>query len=649
MCGFAGVYSPKGHLQDSFIEILQSAGSAIRHRGPDDSGVWIDKNSGVGLVHRRLSIQDLSPAGAQPMVSPSGRYVIVFNGEIYNFTSLRDAFIKNGTIFSGHSDTETMLVAFDTWGVEPALDTFSGMFSFVLFDRQENLLVLARDRMGEKPLYYGWAGDYFVFASELKALSAFPFWQGDINRDALTLLLRHNFIPAPHSIYQNIYKLPQSTTVTINLDRIERGQLPQPVNYWDLKQYFRSDNPVPDNMNEAGSLLDAHLRDVIGEQMISDVPLGAFLSGGVDSSTVVAIMQQLSSVKVKTFSIGFDEQTFNEAEYAKAVANHLGTDHTELYVTAKDALAVIPNLPTIYDEPFADSSQIPTYLVAQLARKHVTVALSGDGGDELFCGYDRYFSTWREWEKHLSGGSGISALLFKSLGENFPRGLSKLIKHFMPSQRHLSEDEIAEKISRKLILMNASSCHEFYRQGISYWNNPEVLVHGAREPAYSMHDNAPVEVGSEICKQFMWQDLNCYLPDDILTKVDRAAMACSLETRIPLLDRRIVEFALQLPLGLNIKQGQGKQVLRNVLYRYVPRDLIEREKKGFAVPVGAWLRSELNDWAEALLEPARLDRDGFWDTALVRRKWQDHCNGRGDHSFSLWSVLMFQSWLEGRR
>ncbi len=646
MCGYAGIYSYRDRLPDNVNSLLCAAGDAIQHRGPDDSGVWTDKSVGVGLVHRRLAIQDLTASGSQPMSSPSGRYVMAFNGEIYNFQSLKHELLAKGFSFKGHSDTEVMLVTFEAWGVQKALDMFCGMFSFAVIDRKERRLILARDRMGEKPLYYGWVGNHFIFASELKALEVFPFWSGEINRDALTLLLRHNYIPSPHSIYKNIKKLLPATYIQIDLVDGNAGSQPIPESYWRLEKFYGASEARVTTRPSAADRLDILLREVIGEQLISDVPLGAFLSGGVDSSAIVAIMQQISSSRVKTFSIGFDEQEYNEAEYAKAVAVHLGTEHTELYITARDSLDVIPKLPILYDEPFADSSQIPTYLVAEMTRREVTVALSGDGGDELFCGYDRYFSTARAWDRQPRVKNKVIDNVLGYGTECFPFGMSGLVKLFVPSQRHLSLDEITEKLYRKYILAKTNTLTDFYRENISYWVEPEQLVIGSKEPDYSMNEDAPISLHDNQLKQLMWHDLRCYLPDDILVKVDRAAMACSLETRIPLLDRRIVEFSLQLPINLNVEGGTGKQVLRDVLYRYVPRALIEREKQGFAVPVGKWMRAELREWADSLLDESRLREEGFWHAGLVRRKWQDHCAGRGDHSFSLWGVLMFQAWKE---
>lgn len=645
MCGLAGIYSPPFFQIENYKKFLNNVGDTLFHRGPDDSGIWLDSHVGIGFVHRRLSIQDLSPLGKQPMVSNSGRYVVVFNGEIYNFKNISGELEKTGYTFKGHSDTEVMLAAFETYGVLKSLKLFSGMFAFAVYDRDTRKLTLARDRMGEKPLYYGWVNGNFVFASELKALQAFPFWNVEINRDALSLLVRHNFIPAPWSIFRGIYKLLPATSITFNLLKNKENDLPSPVKYWELSSQFNHSTHTPISLNDATKQLDQLLRDVINEQMISDVPLGTFLSGGIDSSTVAAIMQQESSIPVKTFSIGFEDKKYNEAIYAKAVAQHLGTDHTELYVTPEDALRVIPKLPLFYDEPFADSSQIPTYLVAEMTKRHVTVALSGDGGDELFCGYGRYFSTSTYWTNRFKNKNHFEFLV--SMAVKFaPEILSTVVKNFKKSQHHLSRDEILAKFHRRQLLLSTNELNEYYRQVISYWNEPQKLVLGANELDYSMRKKPPLEVGESLFKQLMWQDLNCYLPDDILVKVDRAAMACSLETRVPLLDRRIVEFALGLPINMNLSGNQGKQVLRSVLNQYVPKHLIDREKAGFAIPVGCWMRNELRDWAESLLDQSRLSNEGFWNTKTVRRKWNDHVAKRGNHEFQLWGILMFQAWYE---
>lgn len=644
MCGIAGFAGPElpGN-KEQCESILHSMGRAIQHRGPDAGGVWFDGELGLGLSHRRLSIIDLSELGAQPMVSTTGRYVISFNGEIYNFQKLKTELEAAGVRFRGHSDTEVMLAAFEAWGVERALSRFSGMFAFALADRDQRKLYLARDRMGEKPLYYGWQGRTLLFGSELKAVTRHPSWQGEINRSALPLLVRHNLIPAPHTIYSGIFKLPPSSFITIDLARIESGWLPEPSRYWCLEDQCSESQGW--TVEAAANHLEELLTDVIGEQMVSDVPLGAFLSGGVDSSTVVALMQKQAKTPVKTFSIGFNEEGFNEAEHAAAVARHLGTDHTELYVTEQDALKVIPLLGKIYDEPFADSSQIPTFLVSEMTRKKVTVALSGDGGDELFCGYTRYPGMLRAWQRRGSAGSRL-----KSLAGLLPAGLAaKGIRTLVPSQKGRSADAIQLRLARARAVASAQNLSEFYRQSVSLWPDPSMMLVEPGEGNYGLTGQLPEDVPDDNLKTLMWRDLNWYLPDDILTKVDRAAMACSLETRIPMLDHRVVSFAMGLPAGLNMQDNTGKQVLRSVLYRHVPRNLIERPKQGFAVPVAAWLRGALREWAEDLLDPVRLKEQGYWKTSMVRQVWREHLSEREDYSFELWGILMFQAWLKEQR
>lgn len=615
--------------------------AALTHRGPDDSGILWMPDAGLGVAHRRLSIQDLSPAGAQPMWSESGRFVITYNGEIYNFAVLSRELEGLGHEFRGHSDTEVMLAAFEAWGIEGALDRFAGMFAFAVWDRQANALWLARDRMGEKPLYYGWAGDTFLFASELKALRVHPAFRAEVNRDALPLLLRHNYIPAPHSIYRGVFKLPPAHVLRVPLDADARDV--EPRRYWKLEAAFE---PAPSDLDaeSAADELERRLGEVLEEQMVADVPLGAFLSGGIDSSTVVALMQQRASQPVRTFTIGFDEPGFNEAEHAAAVAAHLGTDHTEMYVTSRDARDVIPDLPRIYDEPFADSSQIPTHLVSRLTRQHVTVSLSGDGGDELFAGYDRYRTALGAWRRHRTE-PGVRQRLERLLLA-LPDPLAASAARTVGGQRGLSDAGLHEKLNRERLLRRAPSLAAHYRQYIGYWSDPASLVPGAVEPDYALTAALPDSIARlSPLKQLQWMDLNSYLPDDILAKVDRAAMAVSLETRVPMLDHRFVAFALGLPDRLNRRDGVGKQVLRRVLNRHVPSALVDRPKQGFAVPVASWLRGELRDWAEHHLDESRLRSEGFWDATRVRRTWADHLARRGDYSFQLWGVLMFQAWL----
>jgi asparagine synthase (glutamine-hydrolysing) len=573
------------------------------------------------------------------MISSSGRYIIAFNGEIYNFKELQEELRRAGASFRGHSDTEVMLEAIERWGLESSLSRFYGMFAFALIDLKERKLDLARDRMGEKPLYYGWQGNALIFGSELKALRNHPCWQGDIDRKALGLLLRHNLIPAPWTIHQNVFKLPPASFLTIDLSAPDNNQRPIPKRYWHLEQCFL---PTEDKSFQSCSMeLEQLLGNVIEDQMVSDVPLGAFLSGGIDSSTVVALMQSRASQQVKTFSIGFDEPGFNEAIHAAEVARHLKTEHTELYVQPRDALELVPRLPELYDEPFADSSQLPTYLVSQMTRKHVTVALSGDGGDELFCGYSRYPAVLKRWQKRNGAGS---------LGRRFiaamPEWLvSRAIRTLIPSQQGRSRLAVAHRLKAERALASATDLSEFYRESLSFWNEPECLLNSQAEPEYGLNAPLPEGVPTDNLKTLMWRDLNWYLPDDILVKVDRAAMACSLETRVPMLDPRIVEFALSLPVNYNLSGGVGKQVLRSVLYRHVPQALVDRPKQGFAVPVAVWLRGPLKPWAESLLQPGMIRQQGYLNERVVMAYWHEHLSGREDYSAELWGVLMFLAWM----
>jgi len=666
MCGFAGFLDRSETTSpDRLRDIAGRMIESLRHRGPDDGGLWTDDLACVVLGHRRLSILDLSPAGHQPMVSRGGRFIIAFNGEIYNHLDLRRELEQgpatpehalfdrdslstaDARAWRGHSDTETLLAAIEAWGVGEALKQCVGMFAFALWDRHDKILYLARDRLGEKPLYYGWQGDTLLFGSELKAFKAHPDFRAEIDREALALLLRHNYIPAPFTIYRGIHKLPPGAFLALGSHR----QNPQPVTYWSaLDTALRGRmQPFTGGEEDAVNALETLLRQSVAGQMVADVPLGAFLSGGFDSSMVVALMQAQSTRPVKTFTIGFGEAEYDEAEHARAVAKHLGTEHTELYVTPEEAMAVIPKLPALYDEPFADSSQIPTYLVSQLARQQVTVSLSGDGGDELFGGYSRYFwamKIWR-WVSYLPMPARLTLTrlltlvpphawntVFRALGFMLPAGL-----------RYSNPGDKLHKLSS---FLGARKPEAIYFDLISHWKEPNRLVRGAQEPATVLSDPLQWPELRDFEHRMMFLDTVSYLPDDILVKVDRAAMGVSLETRVPLLDHRVVEFAWKLPLAMKIHEGQGKWLLRQVLYRYVPRELVDRPKMGFGVPIDHWLRGPLKPWAEALIEPKRLKSEGYLNPSLIQEKWKQHQSGRRNWSYYLWDVLMFQAWLEAQ-
>ena len=647
MCGIAGYWDLSNQLSQTQSQgIVTAMTDAIVKRGPDSSGVWLDGSAGVALGHRRLAILDLSPGGAQPMLSADSRYAIVFNGEIYNFGVLRARLLDRGYQFRGHSDTEVMLAAISEWGLTGALQEFIGMFAFALWDTQTQQLHLCRDRLGEKPLYYGWVGDTLLFGSELKALLAHPQWDGKIDRSALTLFVRYGYVPAPYSIYQGIKKLTPGTSISFG---VEQPQTATPVAYWDLHTAVQTGikQPFTGTDGEAIEHLDRLLRETIAEQMIADVPLGAFLSGGIDSSTIVALMQAQSSRPIKTFSIGFTEAQYNEAEYAKAVAAHLGTEHTELYVTAKDALEVIPQLPHLYDEPFADSSQIPTYLLSKMTREHVTVSLSGDAGDELFGGYSRYFVGIDVWDKiswiPLEMRKVYAKLLVSVKPETWD-GIVQNVSKFVPRVDNI---QAGRKIHKVAGVLKSEQPLELYRELVSTWKNPGEIVLNTTEPETIVtHPPDWLKRDLEFPHQMMYLDSMSYLPDDILVKVDRAAMAVSLESRVPFLDRRVIEFAWQLPLSMKLRNKQGKWLLRQVLDKYVPSHLIDRPKMGFGVPIDSWLRHELRDWAESLLDEQRLEREGFFNVAAVREQWAEHLSGKFNRCYSLWNILMFQAWLE---
>lgn len=639
MCGIAGVM---GQSTAELPTRVRSMVEAIRYRGPDDSGVWCDERVGVGLGHARLSVLDVSPEGHQPMVSSSGRYVLSFNGEVYNFAELRSELRGAGANFCGHSDTEVMLAAFEEWGIEKAVPRFIGMFAFALWDRDERQLILARDRIGEKPLYYGWCGEAFLFGSELKALCAHPSWCGDINRGVLASYMRYGYVPLPHSIYLGICKLLPGTWLKISFDA-PPGRMPMPTTYWSAREVAMQE-PLTDLSDAAATdALDSLLRQAVGRQMISDVPLGAFLSGGIDSSTVVALMQCQSSRPVRTFSIGFSESDYDEARYAKLVAAQLGTDHTELYLSAEEALNVIPRLPEIYDEPFGDSSQIPTHLVAALARKYVTVALSGDGGDELFGGYNRYFWGRSIWNRIGTVPQGVRHRIGRMMTALSPASWDRIGRRL---PRRLRQPTMGDRIHKLASVIDVDGPDELYRRLVSQHREPGSLIVGADEALIWADAEAAAYGRSDFTERMMFRDLVGYLTDDILTKVDRAAMAVSLETRVPLLDHHLVEFGWRLPLAMKIRDGQGKWLLRQVLYRYVPRELIDRPKQGFGIPLDTWLRGPLREWAEELLDERRLRLEGYLHPAPIREKWAEHISGRRNWQYWLWNVLMFQAWNE---
>lgn len=633
MCGIAGIFLQTPSLNAAKMEaIAGQMADALIARGPDGRGVWVDAASGVALSHRRLAIIDLSPEGHQPMVSASGRYVISFNGEIYNYRELR---AQLDSSWRGQSDTEVLLAAIEAWGIEKTLQKANGMFAFAVWDNREKTLILARDRMGEKPLYYGWVGDDFVFASELKALQTLPNWQPSINRDALPPLMRYSYISAPHSIYERIYKLLPAHYLIIKAGQQEGKQ----NRYWSFETMVANSmaQPITSSAEEATNQLEATLKFAVGQRMMSDVPLGAFLSGGIDSSSLVALMQAQSSRPIKTFTIGFKEQGFDEAPYAKAVAKHLGTDHTELYVSASQAAAVIPKLSAIYDEPFADVSQIPTYLVSQFARQHVTVALSGDGGDEMFGGYNRYVRGPAIWNVLAAIPIPIRKMAAKLLLSAHTALIHK-ITPYGTSPIH----QFARKLGNYYEKMGIASAQEFYQKICSIHDSPEEIVLGAKA---SLQASSQKNLTLNYAEWMMVQDALNYFPDDILTKVDRASMAVSLETRTVFTDPDVMAFAWSLPLNMKIRDGKGKWLLRQMLYRYVPKELIERPKAGFNVPIGLWLRGSLKEWAEDLISTTSLRKQGFLNPEAVQEMWRIHQSGQRDLEHRLWNILMFQAWL----
>lgn len=644
MCGIVGVLQRLMSLSDAeFATRIDRMRDRMEHRGPDASGTWVDTNSGIGLGHRRLSIIDLSPAGAQPMESKNGRYVIVFNGEIYNFQALRQELEGAGIIFKGHSDTEVLLEGCVVWGARKMLTRTNGMFALALWDKERRQLLLARDRMGEKPLYYGCFGGMFLFASELKALHGWPGFHPELDRDALALFMRTGYIPDPWCIYHGLRKLPPGHFVCI---QDPNDQSVHEEAYWSFSQAieFGVAKPSRETPTEAIAQLDRRLRTAVALRMVADVPLGAFLSGGIDSSTIVALMQAQSTQAIRTFSIGFDIPEFDESNYARAVAAHLGTAHTQLMVSSAEAREVIPLIADIYDEPFADSSQIPTYLVSKLARTAVTVAMSGDAGDELFGGYSRYTQALALWQRTTRIPRIAQRLIAAGIRALPPAHWDRIMigaRPLVPARfRYRNPGEKLYKFARMLSHRTPGA---MYKQLVSLWDDPGQLVLGSHEPPTALDRIEQVPVESFV-ERMMATDTQHYLPGDILVKVDRASMAVSLESRVPFLDHDIVEYAWQLPLAFKARAGQGKWILRRVLERYVPRALFERPKMGFGVPIGEWLRGPLREWAEDLLSASRLEQAGYLNPRVVRAIWDSHLTGEDNLQYQIWNVLMFEQW-----
>jgi asparagine synthase (glutamine-hydrolysing) len=645
MCGLTGYWQKPGPGAAEMKDLTARMTATLRHRGPNDHGLWCDPAAAIALGHTRLSILDLSAEGHQPMATPDGRFTIAYNGEVYNFEEMRAELESAGHRFRGHCDTEVILHAIQAWGIEQALTRFVGMFAFALWDSRERALFLARDRLGIKPLYWGVQSGTLIFGSELKSCRLHPSFRAQIDRDALALYLRHNYIPEPHSIFQGFHKLPPGCWA-----RFHSPSLPPEIHrFWDVRKVAKAglQSPFRGTDDEILDGLDGLLRDAVRMRMLADVPLGAFLSGGVDSSTVVALMQAQSPVPVRTFTIGFDEPGYDEAEHARKVAGWLGTDHTELYLDSKDAQAVIPALPELFDEPFADSSQIPTLLVSRMARQHVTVCLSGDGGDELFGGYPRYHFAQKARKRLELVPARMQRAAAGALRTLSPGGWNRLADWSgRAAPRSLRSGKAGDRIHKFADVLASGSTNRFYQSLVSQWDSPGDVVLGATEPATVLLDDSLRRDIPGFLERMMLMDTVSYLPDDILCKVDRASMAVGLEARVPLLDHRVVEYAWRIPRRLRVGGGQGKNALRRILGRYVPPRLFERPKMGFGVPLDTWLRGPLRAWGEELLSRQRLTREGVFDPALIRCAWEEHQSGQRSRPYHLWTVLMFQAWKE---
>jgi asparagine synthase (glutamine-hydrolysing) len=633
MCGIAGFFSPKGINEEKAIIIAGEMSEKLIHRGPDDGGIWVDSSVGIAMAHKRLSIIDLSPAGHQPMHSDSGRYVLIFNGEIYNHNDIRKEIEKCGNKkWRGYSDTETLLAAIELWGLEKTLKLSVGMFALVLWDRYNRKLMMARDRMGEKPLYYGWQKETLLFGSELKSIKIHPDFNGEIDRDVLPLFFRYGYIPSPWSIWKGILKLQPGTIIC--LSDYNKGELPEPVSFWSLNAVIEDHqkNIIDCSNQEAIDMLDMQLRSTIKGQMMADVPIGAFLSGGIDSSTIVALMQMQTSKPIKTFTIGFYENKYNEAQYAKKVASYLGTDHTELYLSDLQVTEVIPQLQEIYDEPFGDSSAIPTYLVSKLTKNYVTVSLSGDGGDELFGGYERYYNK-----------KAVSLWLIM---KNMPKIFIKILNLIEKNTKIINDIVYAKYEDRMRTAIDISLCKkyiDFYKIMIKQWKIDPIKKNSNIEQ-YEIKRNLVDKI--DPIHLMMLYDSQTYLPDDILVKIDRAGMAVSLETRVPFLDHRIIELAWSMPIDMKVNNGVGKWILKEILHKYLPKEIIDRPKMGFGIPVSYWLKGSLREWAEDMLSEKLLKEYFEYDIKVIRKRWEQHITGQANWNDSIWLILMLQEWFE---
>jgi asparagine synthase (glutamine-hydrolysing) len=650
VCGITGFWRNSADQSSDWLnQTATTMANTLVHRGPDNSGTWFDQEVGIAFGHKRLSIIDVSVAGHQPMISADGQFVITYNGEVYNFQELRQELKKKGHSFNGHSDTEVILASFVEWGVKSSLERFNGMFAFAVWDRRDRLLWLVRDRIGEKPLYYGVQNGTLFFASELKAIRAHPDFKPQVERNALASFLRYSYVPAPYSIYRGIRKLEPGHFIFFSspTDTIQS----QP--YWSLESVVKKglQNPFSGSEEEIAHELELRLKKTVKSRMVSDVPLGAFLSGGIDSSTIVALMQAQSDRPVNTFTIGFHEQKFNEAVHAMKVAQHLGTNHTELYVSHQDAKDVIPKLPEMYDEPFADSSQIPTHLISALARQHVTVTLSGDGGDELFAGYNRYLIVERLWKI-----TGRIPNVLKNRTADLVAGISpESIERFYDSiegilPRKMKVSLPSEKLYKLAsVLRSSSTPNAVYKRIVSIIHNPKELLVSGCELITKLDDSSLWQEIDNIVLTMIYLDLLTYHPNDILQKIDRSAMSVSLETRVPYLDHELVEFIMSLPLRMKIRNGSSKWILRQVLYKHVPQQLMERPKMGFAVPVGDWIKGSMREWAEQLIDKKRIEEEGYFNAQSVGEMWKQHLLGQCNRTHELWNILMFQAWVENQK